>query len=415
MTITLQDIRNAAKLICGQVTHTPCTHSRKLSEMTGADVFLKFENLQFVGAFKERGALVKLLSLTPEQRNKGAIAMSAGNHAQAVAYQAQRLGIPAAIVMPQFTPNAKVERTRAFGAEVILHGEILDETFGLAQQIAQERGLCLVPPYDDEKIITGQGTIALEMLATHPDLEVLVVPVGGGGLIAGNAIAAKSLQPNIKIIGVQTSRFPSMLRALEGQPITCGGSTVADGIATKAPGKLTLPIVRKLVDKILLVDEDDIEESVRLLLELEKTVVEGAGAVGLAALLKYRQLFAGRKVGLILSGGNIDLLALSSIIQRSLVRSGRLVRLCAEIRDVPGTLSDITRCIGNVGANVVEVHHQRAFTSLPLQLAEVEFVLQTRGLEHLQHIINVLKDKGYKPRLLHVDSPVLEVETLNLT
>ncbi|HBE50461.1 MAG TPA: threonine ammonia-lyase, partial [Cyanobacteria bacterium UBA11369] len=257
MTITLQDIRKASELISSQVAHTPCSYSRKLSEMMGAKVILKFENLQFVGAFKERGALVKLLSLTPEQRQKGAIAMSAGNHAQAVAYQAQRLGIPAVIVMPHFTPNAKVERTRSFGAEVILHGEIIDETFGLAQQIAQERQLCIVPPYDDEKIITGQGTIALEMLAAYPDLQVLVVPVGGGGLISGNAIAAKSLNPNIKIVGVQTARFPSMLQALEGKPTTCGGSTIADGIAIKAPGKLTLPIVEKLVDKILLVDEGD--------------------------------------------------------------------------------------------------------------------------------------------------------------
>jgi threonine dehydratase len=399
MTITLQDIRNAAELIRGQVANTPCPYSRKLSEITGAEVFLKFENLQFVGAFKERGALVKLLSLTPEQRKKGAIAMSAGNHAQAVAYQAQRLGIPAVIVMPHFTPNAKVERTRSFGAEVILHGEILDETFGLAQQIAQERELCLVPPYDDEKIITGQGTVALEMLAVHPNLDILVVPVGGGGLISGNAIAAKNLQPTIKIIGVQTARFPSMFQALENQPVTCGKSTIADGIAIKAPGKLTLPIVQKLVDKILLVDEDNIEESVRLLLELEKTVVEGAGAVGLAAILKYRQLFAGRKVGVILSGGNIDLLTLSSIIQRSLVRSGRLVRLCVQIRDVPGTLSDVTRCIGDLGANIVEVHHQRAFTSLPLQLTEVEFVLQTRGLQHLQQIIETLINKGYQSSL----------------
>ncbi len=399
MTITLQDIRKASELISSQVAHTPCSYSRKLSEMIGAKVILKFENLQFVGAFKERGALVKLLSLRPEQRQKGVIAMSAGNHAQAVAYQAQRLGIPAVIVMPHFTPNAKVERTRSFGAEVILHGEILDETFGLAQQIAQERQLCIVPPYDDEKIITGQGTMALEMLAADPDLQVLVVPVGGGGLISGNAIAAKSLNPNIKIVGVQTARFPSMLQALEGKPTTCGGSTIADGIAIKAPGKLTLPIVQKLVDKILLVDEGDIEESVRLLLELEKTVVEGAGAVGLAALLVHRQLFVGRKVGVILSGGNIDLLTLSSIIQRSLVRSGRLARLCVQIRDVPGALSEVTRCIGDVGGNIVELHHQRAFSSLPLQLAEVEFVLQTRGLQHLQQIIDTLIERGFQSSL----------------
>ncbi|MGK7934461.1 MAG: threonine ammonia-lyase [Xenococcaceae cyanobacterium] len=372
---------------------------RQLSYIAGATVILKYENLQFTGSFKDRGALVKLLSLTADQRKQGIIAMSAGNHAQAVAYQAQRLGIPAVIIMPCFTPNIKVERTRSFGAEVIFHGETLDDSIILGRQLAQERNLNIVHPYDDKDIIAGQGTIALEALATHPDLEVLLIPIGGGGLIAGNAIAAKSLCPQIKIIGVQTKRFPSMLKALQGEPIVCGRSTMAEGIAVKTPGKLTLPIIRELVDDILLVDEEEIEEAVRLLLEMEKTVVEGAGAAGLAALLKYRDRFLGRKVGIILSGGNIDLPILAEIVQRSMVRSGRLVKLEVEIRDVPGVLADVTRYIGETGANIVEVHHQREFSCLPLKSAYVELVLMTRGLTHLEQIMEILTKAGYKTRL----------------
>ena len=395
----LENIRQAAKTIFPQASDTPCRYSRQLSDMAEATVILKYENLQFTGSFKDRGALLKLLSLTADQKKQGIIAFSAGNHAQAVAYQAQRLDIPAVIVMPCFTPNIKVERTRSFGAEVIFHGETLDDSIILGRQIARERDLNIVHPYDDEQIIAGQGTIALEMLATHPDLEVLLIPVGGGGLIAGNAIAAKSLCPQIKIIGVQTKRFPSMLKALQGEPIVCGRSTMAEGIAVKTPGKLTLPIIRDLVDDILLVDEEEIEEAVRLLLEIEKTVVEGAGAAGLAALIKYRDRFVDRKVGIILSGGNIDLPILAEIVQRSMVRSGRLVRLEVEIRDVPGVLADVTRYIGETGANIVEVRHQREFSCLPLQLAYVEFVLMTRGLAHLQQIMEVLTKAGYKTRL----------------
>ena len=396
---SLENIRQAAKTIFPQAADTPCRYSRQLSYIAGATVILKYENLQFTGSFKDRGALVKLLSLTADQRKQGIIAMSAGNHAQAVAYQAQRLGIPAVIVMPCFTPNIKVERTRSFGAEVIFHGETLDDSIILGRQIAQERDLNIVHPYDDEQIIAGQGTIALETLATHPDLEVLLVPVGGGGLISGNAIAAKSLCPQIKIIGIQTKRFPSMLKALQGEPIVCGRSTMAEGIAVKTPGKLTLSIIRELVDDILLVDEEEIEEAVRLLLEMEKTVVEGAGAAGLAALLKYRDRFLGRKVGIILSGGNIDLPILAEIVQRSMVRSGRLVKLEVEIRDVPGVLANVTRYIGETGANIVEVHHQREFSCLPLQSADLELVLMTRGLTHLEQIIEILTKAGYKTRL----------------
>ena len=382
-----------------QASDTPCRYSRQLSDIAGATVILKYENLQFTGSFKDRGALVKLLSLTTAQRKQGIIAMSAGNHAQAVAYQAQRLGIPVVIVMPCFTPNVKVEKTRSFGAEVIFHGETLDDSIILGKQIALERNLNIVHPYDDEQIIAGQGTIALEMLMAYPDLEVLLVPVGGGGLIAGNAIATKSLCPQIKMIGVQTERFPSMLHALQNKPIVCGRSTIAEGIAVKTPGKLTLPIIRELVDDIVLVDEGEIEEAVRLLLEMEKIVVEGAGAAGLAALIKYSDRFAGRKVGIIISGGNIDLPILSEIVQRSMVRASRLVRLEVEIRDVPGALAEVAKSIGETDANIVEVRHQRAFSCLPLKSAELELVLMTRGLAHLKQIIDALTNAGYKTHL----------------
>ena len=394
--ITLKDIRNAAEAIRNDVVRTPTIHSRTLSEITGADVILKLDNLQFTASFKERGALVKLISLSDDERKQGVIAMSAGNHAQAVAYHAQRLGIPATIVMPRLTPTTKVKYTRAFAAEVILHGDTFDEAAVFAQGILSDRGLKLIHPYDDPKVIAGQGTVALEILEAHPDLDVLVVPVGGGGLISGMAIGAKGINSSIEIVGAQTSRFPSMLSALKGIRGKFGTSTIAEGIAVKKPGRLTLPIVRELVDDILVVEENGIERSVLLLLEVEKTVVEGAGAAGLAALLEYRGRFAGQKVCLILSGGNIDLSVLSSIIQRGLVRQGQLIQLCVDVRDVPGTLADVTRRIGEAEANIIQVNHQRTFTQLPLQLAKVEFVLQTRGQDHVQKVVTVLRDAGYK-------------------
>jgi threonine dehydratase len=400
MTVNLQDIVHAADAITGQVDKTPCVYSRLLSGITGAEVVLKYENLQLTGSFKARGALVKLLALTPTQREKGVIAMSAGNHAQAVACHAQQLHIPAVIVMPRYTPNTKVEQTRSFGAEVMIEGENLEEASEVAQRVALERDLQLVHPYNDECIIAGQGTVALEMLEIHPDLDMLIVPVGGGGLIAGCAVAAKGIRPSIQIVGVQTERFPAMTQALEGVPIECGTSTIAEGIAVKRPGKLTLPIIRDLVQKMLLVNEDDLEQAVLLLLKEEKTVVEGAGAAGLAALMTDGEYFAGKHVGIILSGGNLDFLILSSIIQRGLVRSGRLIRLQVELRDVPGALTVVSQCISQTDANIVEVHHQRAFTHLPLQSAEVEFVLLTRGLGHIQEIIKILNAEGYKPHLM---------------
>lgn len=400
MSITLRDVKRAAGILKGEIRLTPCRFSEKLSEITGARVFLKFENLHYTGSFKERGALVRLHGLSPADRKKGVITMSAGNHAQAVAYRASKLGIPATILMPLYTPNIKVERTRAFGAEVILHGEVLSETADHTKRLAEERGLILVHPYDDEKVIAGQATVGLEMLTQQKDLEVLIVPVGGGGLISGIALAAREIKPEVHIVGVQTRRFPSMKQALAGEPIQCGRATIAEGIAVKTPGVHTLPIIRRLVDDIVLVDEAEIESAVRLLLDLEKTVVEGAAAAALAALVQTTDRFSGRKVGIVLSGGNIDPLVLASIIKRGLVQSGRMVRVHVAVHDVPGALSKVCRCIGDSGANIVEVHHQRSFTSLPLQSADVEFILITRGREHVDAIMSALAGGGFTARLM---------------
>lgn len=401
MAITLEEIQQAARRIQGDIENTPLVHSLTLSRLSGADVYLKFENLQFTASFKERGALNKLLSLSGQECSKGIIAMSAGNHAQAVAYHAQRLAIPTVIVMPKYTPNVKVKHARSFGAEVILHGDNFDEAASFTMQIAEERKLLLVHPYDDEKIIAGQGSIALEMLEAQPQLDTLIIPIGGGGLIAGNAIAAKGLNPEIKIIGVETVRYPSMLSAVENRIPEFGVNTIAEGIAVKQPGKLTLPIVKKYVDDIVLVDEDKIEEAVLLLLEVEKTVAEAAGAVGLAALMQDKKEFANHKVGIIISGGNIDMLILQSIIQRGLVRSSRMTRIRVDLRDVPGTLAGAAQCIEDSGANIVHVHHHRNFTELPLQVVEVEFILQTRGEEHIKEIMDVLRQNRFKVSSLY--------------
>ena len=406
MTVGLEDIQKAADAIRDGVVRTPCRRSMTLSEITGADLWLKFETHQFTASFKDRGALAKLLSLAPEERKAGVVAMSAGNHAQAVAYHSQKLGISSTIVMPRPTPNIKVQSTQAFGAEVILHGQGLDEATELTRELVQEKGLILIHPYDDEKIIAGQGTIALEILETCSDLEVLVVPIGGGGLIAGCAIAAKGIRPDIEVVGAQTERFPAMQQALQGAPIECGQTTIAEGIAVKEPGGLTLPLVEEFVDEIFVVEEGQIEKAVLMLLEVEKTVVEGAGAVGLTAVLENRARFEGRKVGLVLSGGNIDLLVLSSIIQRGLARSGRLVRLRVGIPDIPGTLAEISRIFGEVNANIIEVRHQRAFTNLSLRVAEVEFVIQALGTDHVREILERLKDAEYEASVL--DSALLE-------
>ena len=390
-------------MIRGQVVETPCLSSRTLSEITGAQVFLKFENHQFTASFKERGALNKLSSLDAAARAKGVIACSAGNHAQGVAYHASRLGIPAVIVMPRFTPFVKVEHTQRYGAEVILEGENFDAAKDYAMRSAIERGLTLVHPYNDEKIIAGQGTVGLEILRAHPDLDALIVAIGGGGLISGISIAAKVLKPSIEVYGVEMVRFPSMYHALKGTAAQFAASTIAEGIAVKEPGALTQPIIAKNVNEIFLVDEGDIEEAIVMMVEIEKTVVEGAGAAPLAALLRNRAKFTGKKVALVLGGGNIDPLMLSEIIERGMVRSGRLARILVEVTDLPGSLARVTAIIAQQNANIEQVHHQRTFTSLAVQNAELDLVLKTRNHEHVEQIVAALHRAGFRARAHAVD------------
>ncbi len=398
--LQLHDIETAADRLSGHVLDTPFVESRTISQLTGCQVFLKFENLQYTASFKERGACNKLAQLSADERARGVIAMSAGNHAQGVAYHAQRLGLRAVIVMPRFTPGVKVERTRGFGAEVVLHGDTLEASRAHARELAQQQGLVFVHPYDDEAIVAGQGTLALEMLRVQPDLDTLVVAIGGGGLIAGMATAAKALRPGIEIVGVQTERFPAMVNAIKGTHLPQGTSTIAEGIAVGTPGVITEAIIRERVDDLLLVDEGDIEQAIVMLLEIEKTLVEGAGAAGLAALLKHPQRFAGKRVGLVLCGGNIDPLLLASIIERGMVRAGRLARIQVNARDVPGNLARITATVAEAGANIDEVHHQRAFTLLAAQNVAIELVLQTRGREHIAQVIERLREAGFEATLL---------------
>ncbi len=397
--IDLQTIQQAAGRLQGQVLLTPCVESRTLSQIVRAQVFLKFENLQFTASFKERGACNKLAQLSEAERARGVVAMSAGNHAQGVAYHAQRLGLRAVIVMPRFTPGVKVERTRGFGAEVVLHGDTLEQARAHAFELAAAQNLSFVHPYDDEAIVAGQGTVGLEMLQAVPDLDVLVIAIGGGGLISGIATAAKALKPGIEVVGVQTVRFPAMFNAIKGTHHPQGTSSIAEGIAVGTPGRITEAIIRERVDDLLLVDEGDIEQAVLMLLEIEKTVVEGAGAAGLAALLKHPERFAGRKVGLVLCGGNIEPLLLAAIIERGMVRAGRLARLKVGSRDVPGALARITAVVADAGANIDEVHHQRAFSSLSAQNVEIELVLQTRGHEHVSGVLERLRGAGFDATL----------------
>eukprot|EP01136_Pigoraptor_vietnamica_P028580 Opistho-1_new@7563 len=396
--LELHDIQAAAGRLAGHVLDTPFVESRTISQLTGCQVFLKFENLQYTASFKERGACNKLAQLSADERARGVIAMSAGNHAQGVAYHAQRLGLRAVIVMPRFTPGVKVERTRGFGAEVVLHGDTLDESRSHARELAQQQGLVFVHPYDDEAIVAGQGTLALEMLREQPDLDTLVIAIGGGGLIAGIATAAKAIRPDIRIVGVQTERFPAMVNAIQGTHLPQGSSTIAEGIAVGTPGVITEAIIRQKVDELLLVDEGDIEQAIVMLLEIEKTLVEGAGAAGLAALLKHPQRFAGQRVGLVLCGGNIDPMLLASIIERGMVRAGRLARIRVDARDAPGALARITATVAEAGANIEEVHHQRAFTTLSAQNAEVELVLQTRNHAHIGTVIAALVAQGFEAK-----------------
>ena len=392
------DVEQAATRVAGQVLNTPCVESRTLSEITGAQVFLKMENLQFTGSFKERGACNKLVQLSQDERQRGVIAMSAGNHAQGVAYHALQLGIPATIVMPSFTPSVKVARTQGFGARVILHGNTLEEAAVHARELAAREQLTLIHPYDDEAIMAGQGTLAIEMLAAQPDLEVIVVPVGGGGLISGIATAAKAIKPSIEVVGVQVQRFPAMVNAIQGTSYEQGASTIAEGIAVGAPGVHCVEVIRERVDDLLLVDEGDVEQAIVLLLEIEKTLAEGAGAAALAALVRHKARFEGKKVGMVLSGGNMDPQLLAQIIGRAMVRSGRLARVVVSARDVPGSLARITSLVAQAGANIDEVHHQRAFTLLAAQNVEIEMVLQTRSREHSTEVIERLRAAGLDVR-----------------
>jgi threonine dehydratase len=392
----LKDIEDAAARLHGQLLDTPFVESKTLSQLTGAQLFLKFENLQYTASFKERGACNKLAQLSAAERARGVVAMSAGNHAQGVAYHAERLGVRAVIVMPRFTPGVKIARTRGFNAEVVLHGETLDEARAHALELAARHDLIFVHPYDDEAIVAGQGTVALEMLRVVPDLDTLIVAIGGGGLIAGMATAARALRPDIEIIGVQTSRFPAMVNAIHGTAHPQGLSSIAEGIAVGTPGVITRAIIAAKVDDLLLVEEGDIEQAIVMLLEIEKTLVEGAGAAGLAALLKYPARFAGKKVGLVLCGGNIDPLLLAAIIERGMVRAGRLARIRVIARDVPGSLAKITAMVADAGANIDEVHHQRAFTTVSVQSVDIELVIQTRGRAHIAEVLAVLNATGFE-------------------
>jgi len=394
--LSAEEIHAAAARLHGHVVDTPCLPSRTLSEIAGCEVFLKFENHQFTASFKERGALNKLAQLSDAERGRGVLAVSAGNHAQGVAYHAQRLGIPATIVMPRYAPPVKVDRTRGFGAAVVLEGDTFDDARTHGLQLAQQRGLVLVHPYDDLAVMAGQGTIGFEMIAQQPSIDTLLVAIGGGGLISGVATAALSAKPGIEVIGVQTERFPAVWNQMRGEQRESGQATIADGISVKAPGALTVPVIRERVRDVLLVAEDDIEQAIVMLLEIEKTVVEGAGAVGLAALLKHRERFAGRNVGLILSGGNIEPLVLAEIIERGMARSGRLARLHLDVRDVPGALAEVTSVLGRLGANIEEIRHQRAFSSLSLERVEIEVVVHTRGVAHIEQILGAMRAQGYR-------------------
>ena len=400
--VTIEAVRHAAASIAGAISHTPVVAAPGLSELAGIEIHLKLETLHRTGSFKERGALAKLLTLDAAERRAGVVAMSAGNHAQGLAYHAQRLGIPATIVMPEGTPFIKIDRTEAFGARVVLIGDSLSAARQAADALARDRGLVLVHPYDDPMVIAGQGTIALELLADQPDLNTLVVPIGGGGLISGIAVAAKALDPKIEIIGVQSTLYPSMYRVIRGEDPgpPAAVATLAEGIAVKEPGRLTRHIVKALVSDILLVDDVSIEAAVETLLERQKLVVEGAGAAGVAAVLAAPERFRGRRVGIVICGGNIDARLLASILMRGLVREGRLVRLRSELPDMPGALSRLSGVVGKHAGNIVEVHHQRLFHDASVKRAELDVVVETQNRRHVEVLIAALIEAGFPTELL---------------
>jgi threonine dehydratase len=394
--VTLEAIRAAAARIAGAVERTPFLPSQTLSRLSGCELYLKFENLQFTASFKERGALNKLLSLPEAERRRGVIAMSAGNHAQAVAYHAARLGIPARIVMPKGSPNTKIKNTQVHGATVLLEGDSLADAARHAHELAARDGLVFVHPYEDEHVIAGQGTVGLEMLEAVPALDVLVVPIGGGGLISGIATAARALNPRIRIYGVESRTYPSMHQRLAGEPIKVGGDTIAEGIAVKDVGDMAFDIVRREVEEVLVVAEETIERAIVALIEIEKTVAEGAGAAALAALLEHPQRFAGKRVGIPISGGNIDSRVLASVLMRGLVRDARLVRLRVTMPDVSGSLAKVAQLIADAGGNIVEVQHQRIFGTASVRSPEVEFLIETRDNEHTRALVRSLEEKGIR-------------------
>ncbi len=394
MTVSIEDIRAAAALLEGHVLKTPMFSSRTLSDILGAEVWLKFENLQFTSSFKERGAYVKLSSLTEEERKRGVVAVSAGNHAQAVAYHAQRMGIPAVIVMPETTPQVKVELTQRFGPEIVLAGETLADCSGRAAELIRERNLVMVHPYDDEKIIAGQGTVGLEMCGTAPDLDSIIVPIGGGGLISGIAVAVKALAPKTTIYGVEAALFPSMHNAIHGKTEACAGDTIAEGIAVKNPGAYTIPVVRDCVEEIILVTEDELEAGISLLLTVEKVLGEGAGAAGLAALAARPDLFAGKRVGVVVSGGNIDARLLAYVLLRQQAKTGRLLSIQVEIRDRPGSLAKIVDIVAAAGGNIIDVTHSRLLTSVVAKRVIIGFTIETRGPDHAEDILARLTKEG---------------------
>ena len=396
--VTMADIEAAAKAIEGQIEHTPLRYSRTLSEITGAQVWIKFENLQFTASFKERGALNKLLSLSNSEKAAGVIAMSAGNHAQGVAYHASRLGIPATIVMPKGTPFVKIEHTRNFGAKVIIHGESLADADAHARELEKRQNLTFVHPFDDRHVIAGQGTIGLEVMDELADFDAVVIPVGGGGLSSGIATAIKSRRPAVEIYGVEPAMYPSLYAELKGEEPKVGGATIAEGIAVKKVGRLTAQILRALMEKVIVVSEDALERAVTLFATVEKTVAEGAGAAGLAALLAEPELFRNRKVVLILSGGNIDTRLLASVLTRSLVREKRITSIRIIGNDQPGLLARVSTVIGDNGGNIIEVFHNRLALDVPAKGAEFDITIETRDALHTQEIIDALTKAGFPPR-----------------
>lgn len=394
--LTLADVRAAAARIEGAVVRTDCDHSQTLSDITGAQVWLKFENLQFTAAYKERGALNALLHLNAEQRARGVIAASAGNHAQGLSYHGTRLGIPVTIVMPRPTPTVKVMQTEQVGGKVVLHGESFDDAYAHARQLEGELGLTFVHPFDDPLVAAGQGTVALEMLEDVPELDTLIIPVGGGGLASGMATAARSLRPDIKLIGVEAELFPSMYNRLKGTQLPSGGDTLAEGIAVKEPGEFTSKVLAGLLDEVLLVSEAQIETALALLLQIEKTVVEGAGAAGLAAVMAHPEHFRGRKVGIVLTGGNIDTRLLANVLLRDLARSGRLARLRLTLQDRPGALFKVMEEFDRHNVNIIEIYHQRIFTHLPAKGLITDIECEARDKDQLDKLVKALRAKGYE-------------------